>query len=307
VRGYGSSFDLTRSFPGGSLPAPGQQYGPHSVQRYNPSGEPTQNSMSVQPVPYQSHVGGALIGNGFGIDSAMSRSAAGWSTAPGQYHDDPRTFDPHNPAVGHNPNFQPIQPLYSSHTAAAAHPRMWQAPALPAPPPSGSFPQMTVPPESQLHPILLYSAWQGAPTARALQHSSRSRAHVCEPATRPGTDHLTIVSKYGQEDKNFDVRASTNSTFVTVGQCLAIIDFYFLGLERPCEGNDPYNSAGAESGGQRAEEMCLCLSSQTSIDYYRWRYGKAGLKESEDGPNTFEWKVRGLPVGDGLYWYAGLV
>jgi len=84
----------------------------------------------------------------------------------------------------------------------------------------------------------------------------------------------------------------SNQTTVTVGDVLAAIDSGFLGLEEIVEGNESYPSAGVSDGG-RHEEMCLCLNTETPIDFFRRAYGVAGLVRGQEHPYIWEWRVNG--------------
>jgi len=117
--------------------------------------------------------------------------------------------------------------------------------------------------------------------ARAVQLSNRPRRHMCQPATRPSTQWLMIVIGHGNTVTRVPVRASPeNPTTVTVGNFLVALESLLLDLESTQEGNN-----------QQGED-CLCLRPETVIDFYRERYGKAGLVKNDEGPYTWEWKVR---------------
>jgi len=268
--------------------------------------------MPVQPIVHQSRPGGASRGSlddvwpvvrpldSFGVDLAMSNPTGEWSTArgwtaPSRYHrGDPRTFHPYHPPARYVPDYQGLVERSDHPQTTVVHARGWQAGS--APPlyhnPRPSFPQMVIPPVYHLHEMLGYARRGAASTARAMQ-SNRVGWHICQPATTPSTPWLMVAINYGDTPTRIPVHASPeNPTTVTVNDVLSAIDLALLDLETPWAGNDPYNEAGAGNGGHRAEEMCLCLRPETPIDYFREVYGKAGLVRSEEGPYTWEWKVR---------------
>jgi len=190
-----------------------------------------------------------------------------------------------------------VQPSYPSQVGFP-YPRGLQMgiapPGAPYATAAPSNPQITATPGQSLNPRLRYSRPQPTQAVQPAQPIASGGVHLCQPATIPTSPYFTIICKNGGTvHTRIPVYASpTNPTIVTLGDVLGVIDWEMIGLERVWEGNDPYGSAGPSNGGPHGEDPCLCLCAMTAIDYFRDRYRKAGLVESDEGPYVWEWKVK---------------
>jgi hypothetical protein len=100
---------------------------------------------------------------------------------------------------------------------------------------------------------------------------------------------MTIVNPYN--GSRIDLEACNPGGFVTAGQVQAMIEEKTMGLEDTIAGNVPYPSVAVNEGRRHHKSGCICLRTQTPIDFHRHAHGAAGLVHSKWEPYTWEWRV----------------
>ena len=153
-----------------------------------------------------------------------------------------------------------------------------------------------------LHPSLCYGHLSCATTNFDTLVVHMNHWHVCQAATIPPIQALTIQHIYPDLSQN---RISVHADVVTICDVLAGVEqLMTVDLDHGTS-NDPYGST-AQANRRRGTERPPCQREVNYLDHMRCLYGEAGLTKSESGEDVWEFRLFGQQVNPELFLYAYL-